>query len=105
MASKKAHRVHYRPPPQFPFPRLRRLTYYLHPFRALRIRANVELYGGRRGVWFWLSVGFLGTQALRRGLTRTPQLAAREVLKPGQSLVLTTIAPPTRRDRRQARKT
>lgn len=80
-----------------------RSTRALSPFAALRRNALYKgLFGGSRG---WLAVGAFvwGPRLLKRALGRNEEIVAKEVLKPGQSLYLEAIAPPTRAQRRAER--
>jgi hypothetical protein len=74
------------------------------PGRFLRYQVTTRgLYGESRGwrtVWYAATVGGL----VRRAFGKHPEVAAVEVLKPGQQVTLRTIAPPTRRERRAAKK-
>ena len=70
----------------------------LSPTVALRRGALYKgLIGGNRG---WMAIGVVvwGPRLMRKLLGRT------EVLRPGQALRLEAIAPPTRDDRRAARR-
>jgi hypothetical protein len=62
------------------------------------------LLGGSRG---WLFVGgvFWAGRLMRRFFGRTAEIAATEVLKPGQFVTIAAIAAPTRRERRAAKRT
>ena len=62
------------------------------------------LLGGSRG---WLFVGglFWAVRLMRRFVGRTEEIAATEVLKPGQFVTIAAIAPVTRRRRRAAERT
>ena len=76
----------------------------LSPFTALRRNALYKgLFGGSRG---WMAVGALvwAPRLLKRVLGRNEQVVATELLEPGQVLRLEAIAPPTRRERRAARR-
>lgn len=71
--------------------------------RVLRQRSLVE------GVWHgrtvWLAVGAVvwGARGVRKALERNEQVLLREVLKPGQQLIISEpIVRPTRRQRRRA---
>jgi hypothetical protein len=71
---------------------------------ALRSNALYKgLLGGSRG---WMAVGALVwmPRLMKKVLGRTEKVVAIEVLKPGQVLCLEAIAPPTRDERRAARR-
>jgi hypothetical protein len=62
------------------------------------------VFGGSRG---WLVVGgllFVGRN-LRKLVSGTEEVAAVEVLRPGERLLLTTIPAPTRQERKDAKRT
>jgi hypothetical protein len=76
----------------------------LSPIRLARRTAFYRgLLGGNRT---WMAVGgglWLGRSA-RRAFGRTEEHVALDELKPGQGIEIRTIVPPTRRQRRQARR-
>ena len=55
-------------------------------------------------VWAGMAGTFLVLRVLRRAASRRPEVAAIDRLKPGQSISITAIAPPTRRQRKAARR-
>jgi len=59
------------------------------------------LIGGSRG---WMAVGVLvyGWKALRWLTARRPEVVSVERIEPGQTVQITTVAAPTRRERRAA---
>jgi hypothetical protein len=59
--------------------------------------------GGQRG---WLAFGglFWAGRALKKVLVRQESYVTTETLQPGDRITLTAIAPPTRRERRAARR-
>lgn len=61
------------------------------------------LLGGSRG---WMVAGGVvwGVRLARRFLGRTAEIAATEILKPGQFVTIRAIAPLTRRERKTARR-
>ena len=61
------------------------------------------LIGGSRG---WMVVGVLvyGWKALRWLTTRRPELVSVERIEPGQTVQITTVAAPSRRERRAAKR-
>ena len=61
------------------------------------------LLGGSRG---WMAVGVVvwGPRLMKKALGKNEQIVATEVLRPGQALQLTAISPPTRAERRAARR-
>jgi hypothetical protein len=76
----------------------------LSPVAALRRNGLYKgLLGGSRG---WMAVGAVvwAPRLMKKLLGRNEQIVATEVLKPGQAIRLEAIAPPTRRDRRAARR-
>jgi hypothetical protein len=76
----------------------------LSPFAALRRNALYKgVLGGSRG---WMTVGAFvwGARLARKAFGKTEQVVATEVLKPGQALRLEVIEPPTRDERRAARR-
>lgn len=81
-----------------------RRTRLLSPTATLRRGALYKgLLDGRRG---WMAVGAVvwGPRLVKKALGRTEQIVAIEVLKPGQALRLEAIKPPTRGERRAARR-
>jgi hypothetical protein len=71
---------------------------------ALRSNALYKgVLGGSRG---WMAIGALvwAPRLVKKVLGRTQQIVATEVLKPGQVLCLEAIPPPTRSERRAARR-
>jgi hypothetical protein len=65
--------------------------------------ATRGLYGESRGwrtMWYLVTIGGL----VRRTFGRNPEVAAVEVLQPGEHLTLRTITPPTRKERRAAKR-
>lgn len=74
------------------------------PGRFIRYQIMTRgLYGDSRGwrtMWYVATIGGL----LRRVFGKSPEVAAIEVLEPGQQVTLRTITPPTRRERRAAKK-
>ena len=84
--------VKYRPYPVYPFPGLRG---FWRRFSIRRIvERNAYMRGTGRGfnIWTALFVGMFLLRFARRA--RGPQLVARDVLKPGEGLVIRTITPP-----------
>jgi hypothetical protein len=55
-------------------------------------------------VWAGMAGTFLVLRVIQRAVARRPEVAAIERLKPGQSVSITAIAPPTRRQRKAARR-
>jgi hypothetical protein len=55
-------------------------------------------------LWLTLAVSYWLFQAVRRGASRGPEIAAIDKLMPGQGLVIRTIVPPTRRERKAAKR-
>ncbi|MGD9702618.1 MAG: hypothetical protein AB7Q42_07600 [Acidimicrobiia bacterium] len=82
----------------------RRRPGVLSPFAYAR-RAGVYrgLLGGDRT---WLALGGIvwGGRMIRKTLGRSETIAATEVLKPGEFVTIRTIEPPTRRERKSARR-
>ena len=70
-----------------------------HPIVQLR-RLGVQrgLVGGNRA-WLAVGVGLWLARAGRRALSKVPEIAATEILKPGESMTITAIAPPLRRSK------
>ena len=82
----------------------RRKTRLLSPAAALRRGALYKgLLGGRRG---WMAVGAVvwGPRLMKKALGRTERIVATEVLEPGHAIRLEVIEPPTRGERRAARR-
>lgn len=61
------------------------------------------LIGGSRG-WMTLGVVMYGWKALRWLSSRRPETISVERIEPGQSIQITTVAAPTRRERRATRR-
>jgi hypothetical protein len=77
---------------------------YLSPIAYARRNGLYKgLLGGDRR---WLVVGgtLWGMRALRKALGRTETVVTVEKMEPGQWMSLRTIAPPTRRERRAAKR-
>ena len=55
-------------------------------------------------VWAGMAGTFLVLRVIQRAVSRRPEVAAIDRLKPGQSISITAIAPPTRRQRKAARR-
>jgi hypothetical protein len=72
----------------------------LSPFGMLRRAAFTRGVLGRQPVWALLSVVLWLFRRMRA--ERQPKVVALEKLLPGQSMTLTTVTPPTRRQRRAA---
>ena len=72
---------------------------------ALIVRRNAFTKGvlGNEGLWRAVAVVVVGRSLLKRFLGRTEEIVTVERLAPGQSMLLRTIAPPSRRERRRAR--
>ena len=82
----------------------RRRSRRLSPIRLARRTAFYKgLLGGSRG---WMAAGavlWVGRDD-RRALGRTEEHVSLDRLRPGQGLEIRTIVPPTRRERRTARR-
>jgi hypothetical protein len=78
---------------------------FLPPGRALRVRSFTRLLS--QGSTGWLSIGIALTLPgmLRRTVGRTPQRAASVRLDPDTAMSIRTFGPPSRRERRRARRT
>jgi hypothetical protein len=77
---------------------------YRTPGKFIRYQvATRGLYGDSRG---WRTLWYVVTSAglLRRAFGKHPEVAAVEVLQPGEQLTLRTISPPTRKERKAAKK-
>jgi hypothetical protein len=59
--------------------------------------------GGNRG-WLAVFAVFWGGKKLRTTFGRSEEIAATEVLQPGQLVTIRAIKPPTRRQRKDARR-
>ncbi|HEY0517985.1 MAG TPA: hypothetical protein VGC84_00720 [Ilumatobacteraceae bacterium] len=71
---------------------------------ALRRSALTKgLLGGSRG-WMAIGAAVWGPRLMKKALGRNEVVVAREVLKPGQALYLEALEPPTRAQRRAARR-
>ena len=55
-------------------------------------------------LWAGLAGAFMVLRVVRRLVTRQQEIAATDRLKPGETLMITAIAPPTRRQRKAARR-
>jgi hypothetical protein len=76
----------------------------LSPTAALRRNALYKgLLGGSRG---WMAVGALvwGPRLMKKALGRNEQVVATERLVPGQAIRIEAIKPPSRDERRAARR-
>lgn len=73
---------------------------------ARRARFLFVERGLRGGSKPWLVFGgiFVAAQAYKRFLGRMPQVLTIDTLEPGQSITVTAIRPPTRADKRAARR-
>ena len=74
------------------------------PSAVLRQRSLQRgLFGGHKG---WMAVGVFvwGPRLYKRFVGRQEQLIATERLLPGQSIQLTAVAPPTRRELKAAKR-
>ncbi|HEY8093534.1 MAG TPA: hypothetical protein VID93_07110 [Acidimicrobiales bacterium] len=58
----------------------------------------------QNSVWAGMAGTFLMLRVIWRAVGRRPEVVATDRLKPGQSLSITAIAPPTRRQRKAARR-
>jgi hypothetical protein len=86
------------------FTTLARSGRYRSPGRFISYQiATRGLYGDSRG-WRTLWYGVTAVGLLRRALGKHPEVAAVEVLQPGEQLTLRTIPPPTRQERKAAKK-
>jgi hypothetical protein len=74
------------------------------PWPVLRRDAIVK--GFVRGNRGWMAIGVLvwGPVLMRKYFGRTVQIVSRDVLKPGQALRIEAISPPTKAERRAARR-
>jgi hypothetical protein len=76
----------------------------LSPTTIMRRNAIYKgLLGGSRG-WLYVGGAVWVLHVVRRTLGRAETIAAVEVLRPGQGLVLRTIVPATSQQRKVARK-
>lgn len=75
-------------------------SYYTRRARFLFVERGL-----RQGNRFWLVFGgaLVAGRLLRRTFGRVSETLSIEQLAPGQSVVITAIAPPTRADKRAAR--
>lgn len=83
---------------------MRRKSSLFAPTAVLRQRSlRKGLLGGHRG---WMAVGVLvwAPRVLRRLAGRHEELIATERLLPGETIQLTAVAPPTRRERKAAKR-
>ena len=74
------------------------------PSAILRQRSLQRgLFGGHKG---WMAVGVFvwGPRLYKRFAGRNEELIATERLRPGQSIQLTAVAPPTRREIKAAKR-
>ena len=77
---------------KYPFPRLRSLPTRLSPVRNLE-RISYEGFNKGSRVLVAVFVGLQLSRFLKRAVTRTSVVAATEVLKPGQSVIITALGP------------
>jgi hypothetical protein len=76
----------------------------LSPFAYVRRAGFYKgLLGGNRG---WLVLGglFYGGRKLKTTFGRTEEVAAVETLKPGEFVTIRTIVPPSRRQKKSAKR-
>jgi len=73
---------------------------------AARLRHNSLVKGFLRGDRGWLVVGVAmwGPFLVRKALGRSVEIVTTEVLKPGQAVRIEAIRPPTKDERRAARR-
>jgi hypothetical protein len=76
----------------------------LSPFAALRRNSVTKGFLGGSNGWMAVGVVVWGGRLLRKALSRNEVVVATEKLQPGQVLELRTISPPSRSERRAARK-
>ena len=69
-----------------------------HPVAQLR-RQGLQrgLLGGNRA-WLVVGIGLWLARAARRAFTKSAEVAAIEILKPGEAITIRALAPPSRRD-------
>jgi hypothetical protein len=70
------------------------------------VRRNAQakgLFGGSRG-WMAVFVVMSGTRFLRTYVGKNPQYLSTETLTPGQSVTVTAIAKPSRKDVKKSKK-
>lgn len=76
----------------------------LSPFAALRRNSITRGFLGGSNGWMAVGVVVWGGRMLRKALGRREEIVAIEKLEPGQFLELRTITPPTRAERKTARR-
>jgi hypothetical protein len=100
---KKPVVVKYKPYPVYPFPNLRAIRRRASPKRIIEYNAWTKGPGGD-GQLGWTAV-FYGLFVIRQMRKhRGPQHVSIDRLKPGEGLVIRTIPPPTKAERRAARR-
>lgn len=95
--------VRYRPPPRYPFPRLRYLRWRLNPFNQLRLTAESRAYSGSNR-WLAVVVGVYLLRSFRRSLRPLSRIEYMEPIAPGQTVVLRAARPMTRSERKAAKR-
>ena len=76
----------------------------LSPSVLIRRRALQRGVFGSSPLWRAVAVVVFGGQFLKRVFSKHPEYLGTERLKAGQLLQIEAIAPPTRRERREARR-
>ena len=76
----------------------------LSPSVLIRRRALQKGVFGSSALWRAVAVVVFGSRFLKRVFGKHPDYLGTETLKAGQFLQITAIAPPTRRERREARR-
>jgi hypothetical protein len=76
----------------------------MSPSVLIRRRALQRGIFGSSAMWRAIAVVVFGSRFLRKIFGKNPDYLGTETLKAGQFLQITAIAPPTRRERREARR-
>jgi hypothetical protein len=75
-----------------------------NPFYRARRAAYFRGIHGGSPTWAYVLLGINLLDRARKATRKRPELVAREVLKPGQSVSFRTIVPPTRSERKAAKR-
>jgi hypothetical protein len=95
--------VRYRPVPKYPFPRVRYWLWQLNPFNQLRTTANQRAYSGDNR-WLAIIVGLYLFRSFRRSLRPLSRIVYMEAIEPGQTVTLQAGRPPSRAERKAAKR-
>jgi hypothetical protein len=93
--------VKYQPYPTYPFPRAKALKSKLSVRRVLVYNAYTRGVKGGARVWMGVYIALWLIRSYRK--KAGPQHLTTDKLKPGETMIIRTIAPPTRAQRKAAR--